>query len=620
MQPLCRTVFAPRDAFKTHKTQMTTAPSQPIKSSLVAAADRLDVSEETAVSGTPRSIPALRAGGGRLFGVAACLALTVWAVGFEHLNDPARMPLFFFFSCLSLLSVLLPASGPRGRRVGLIPAVGLAALLLLPPLVALLPLLLANTAYALSRDTSLLRRGVYERGLWLLLAVLAGGLAHSVLNRPLRWDAPSTLPELALATLAYSGVYVLGSLTSLGRHLGAERTVRRHAWANWRLEAMTLAVTAPVAVLMALSYPSLGLTGVGGAASLLALTLVVAHFGFEVAGLRDQVRAMEKISALSVSQTRAPKVVERFLHLSAGLVSCDRVALWLTDDSHTRLDRMTASPDLPAALPLSVRFGEGLVGRVAERRMPLFVRDGARDPRLTPEEQRCQADSFSMMLLPLVAGDETVGVVQFERDAPSVFTGRDLARVRALANQTAATIANVHSHRDVYNQAVTDGLTGLYNRRHMQEVLLDERRRAHRYGHPLSVIMLDVDNFKTYNDTYGHVQGDVLLRMAAAILRESMRGVDTVGRYGGEEFIIVLPETPAAEAYQAAERLRLAVARTIFPGFPSDPDLVVFKTISLGVATFPDCTDDTQALVTLADNALYRAKHGGRNQTVMADT
>lgn len=589
-------------------------PSEPTQAPAVDTTTRLNSSD----SAPPET---RRAYGGRLVGVAACFALTAWATAFEHLNDPALLPLFLFFVGLSLLSVLLPASGPRGRRVGLIPAVGLAALLLLPPLVALLPLLLANTAYAFSRDTPLGRRGAYERSLWLILAVLTGGLVHSVLHGAHSRDAPRAPLELVLVTLTYGGVYVLGSLIGLGKHRGAGRAVRRHAWAGWHLEAVTLAVTAPVAVLMALSYPTLGLTGVGGAAALLALMLVIAYFGFEVAGLRDQVRAMEKISAMSVSQTSTPKVIERFLQLVSGLVSCDRAVLWLTDDSHTRLERMTTGPgasESPVLPVASVRFGEGLVGRVAERRAPLLVRDGARDPRLTPSEQHRRTGPFSMMLLPLVAGNETVGVVQFERDAPGVFTDRDLARVRALANQTAAALANIHSHRDVYNQAITDGLTGLYNRRHMQEVLLDERRRAHRYGHPLSVIMLDVDSFKTYNDTYGHVQGDVLLRMAAHILRGSVRDVDIVGRYGGEEFIIVLPETPSAEAYQAAERLRLAVARTVFPGFPTNPDLAVFKTISLGVATFPDATDDTQALVTLADDALYRAKRGGRNQTVMA--
>ena len=296
--------------------------------------------------------------------------------------------------------------------------------------------------------------------------------------------------------------------------------MRRHAWSNWRLEAATVAVTAPVAVLMALSYPTLHLAGVAGTATLLALTLIVAHFGFEVALLRDQVRAMEKISAVTVAQTSAVKVGARFGQLSGTLVSHDRAVLWLTDDSHTRLERVRSVFPRPTPLPpggadagaagretVSIRFGEGLVGRIAERKKPLIVRDGAHDPRLTLEEQRRQSSSFSMMLLPLVAGDETLGVVQFERDAPGTFTRREQSRLRALASQTAATLANIRAHQDVYNQAVTDGLTGLFNRRHMQGVLLDERRRAERYSHALSVIMLDVDSFKTYNDTYGHVQG-----------------------------------------------------------------------------------------------------------------
>jgi len=596
---------------------MITAPSQPNSTQPITTAARLDTAEGFAMPDGRRR--AALQDTGRVLGVVACAGLIAWTIVFEHLTDPALLPLFVFFTCLSLLAVLLPASGPRGRRVGLLPSVGLAALLLLPPLAALLPLLLANTAYAFSRELPLTRRGAYERGLWLVAATLAGGVLHSLLHESRAWNAPHTPPELALVALAYGGVYVLGSLFGLGKRRNAGRPARRHAWMNWRLEAATLAATAPVAILMALSYPRLGMTGVGGAAVLFALLLVVAHFGFEVACLHEQVRAMEKISAVSVSQTSTPKVIERFLHLSGGLVSCDRAALWLTDDSHTRLEWMTSAPARPDAPAVSVRFGEGLVGRVAESKEPRIVRDGARDPRLAAEEQhRRQPDSFSLMLLPLVAGNETVGVIQFERDAPGAFTDRDLARVRALANQTAATIANVLSHQDVYNRAVTDGLTELYNRRHMQEVLLDERRRAHRYGHPLSVIMLDVDSFKTYNDTYGHVQGDVLLRMMAAILRENVRGVDILGRYGGEEFIIVLPETPATDAYRTAERLRQAVAAAVFPGFPTDPDLAVFKTISLGVATFPDSTDDPQALVTLADNALYRAKHGGRNQTVVA--
>ncbi len=583
--------------------------------------------EETAIlspddalaSPEPSSEPGRAASSGdsiaRVGGIVACAAAALWVLGEQSLHAPNSAPLFGFFCLLSLLAVLLPATGPRGQRIGLLPAVGLSAILLLPPFLALLPLLLANTAFAFTRDLPRVRRAIYERSVWLGLAMLTGGGLHALVHPNFALSTtPHTPLRLGLVSLTYGAVYIGGRLAGLTHHFHAARTVRRHVWAGWKLEAVTLAATAPLALLMALSYPASGLAGTAGAALLLVLMLVVAHFGFETAGLREQVRAMEKISAVSVSQTSLPKVIERFLTLSGGLVSNDRASFWLTDDSQTRLERVhsTGSTD-----PASVRFGEGLVGRVAERRTPWIVRDGLNDPRLTPEELN-GGPPCSLLLLPLVAGDQTLGVARFERDAPGAFTSREMARVRALAAQAAATLANVLSHQNIYNQAVTDGLTGLFNRRYMQSALVDERRRAQRYGHPLSVVMLDVDGFKGYNDTYGHVQGDVLLKQMAAILQGSVRDVDVVGRYGGEEFIIVMPETPSREAYQTAERLRLAVARTVFPGFAHDLELAVYKTISLGVATFPDDTDDTHALVNLADGALYRAKHGGRNQTVLA--
>ncbi len=554
----------------------------------------------------------------RVGGIVACAATALWALSEQMLHTPSphtpsSAPLFAFFCLLSLLAVLLPATGPRGQRVGLLPAVGLSAALLLPPILALLPLLLANTAYAFTRDLPRVRRAIYERGVWLGLAALTAGGLHTLMHPALSATAHTPL-DLLLVSLTYGAVYIGGRLGGMTLHFHAARTVRRHVWVNWKLEAATLAAAAPLALLMALSYPASGLLGTAGAAVLLVLLLVVAHFGFETAILREQVRAMEKISALSVAQTSLPKVIERFLTLGGGLVPSDRASFWLTDDSQTLLERIYSTG---GAAPASVRFGEGLVGRAAERRTPCLVRDGLNDPRRAQEEVQT-GPPCSLLLLPLVAGEETLGVARFERDAPGAFTPRELTRLRALAAQTAATLANVLSHQNIYNQAVTDGLTGLYNRRYVQSALVEERRRAQRYGHPLSVVMLDVDSFKSYNDTYGHVQGDVLLKKMASILQGSVRDVDIVGRYGGEEFIIVMPETPSREAYQIAERLRQAVARTVFPGFAHDPELAVYKTISLGVATFPDDTDDTHALVNLADGALYRAKHGGRNQTVLA--
>ncbi len=548
-------------------------------------------------------------------GIAACGGMFAAVCLFHFWIGLHSLPLFLFLSALALLAVLLPVAGPRGLRVGLLPAVGLAGLLLLPPGLALVPILLANTAFALTRPLPLSRRMAHERGASLGLALLAGGLAAFYAK-----GGDGSL----LAAAVYAFVFLASRLLFTQRLPGA-RAGRGGTQQGWQVEAATLAASAPTALLMAAAFPRFGLTGLSGLAALFVLLGVVAHLGFEAAALRDQVRAMETLSAVTVSQTSPTRVTSQFLHLSRKLVPCDRLVLWLTDESDMRLKR--AAPgggqgveDVGEAVQ-SVRFGEGLAGRTAERRKPLFVRDGACDPRSVAEEQPEAGRrelSFALLLVPLVAGNRALGVIQFERDAPGTFTRRDLSRIRALASQAAATLANVHAHRDIYSQAVTDALTGLHNRRHMQTVLADECRRAQRYGHPLSVIMLDVDGFKSYNDTYGHVQGDALLRMLAGILQASVRGVDSVGRFGGEEFVVVLPETPAGEAYQAAERLRLAVARASFPGHAGAPGIAVCKTISLGTATFPDITEDVEALVTLADGALYRAKRGGRNQTIQA--
>jgi len=166
--------------------------------------------------------------------------------------------------------------------------------------------------------------------------------------------------------------------------------------------------------------------------------------------------------------------------------------------------------------------------------------------------------------------------------------------------------------------ARTDGLTGLHNHRAFQEALSFELERARRTQRPLSLIMLDVDHFKAYNDTHGHPGGDSVLRLVAKLLKENLRTVDVIARYGGEEFVILLLETGGADAQLVAEKLRLAIANVDFEGAErSQPGGRL--TISLGLASFPLQATTGEALLALADAALYRAKHAGRNQ-VWRDT
>ena len=160
--------------------------------------------------------------------------------------------------------------------------------------------------------------------------------------------------------------------------------------------------------------------------------------------------------------------------------------------------------------------------------------------------------------------------------------------------------------------SITDGLTGLYNHRHFYLKIEEEMKRAERYGHPLSLIIADIDHFKHYNDTHGHPAGDALLKGISSCIKGNARGQDLVARYGGEEFSIILPETGKEAAVMVAERIRRCVSGQPFPY--KEPQPGGNLTISLGVATFPVDSGDVKGLVDMADSALYRAKEGGRNR------
>jgi two-component system, cell cycle response regulator len=163
--------------------------------------------------------------------------------------------------------------------------------------------------------------------------------------------------------------------------------------------------------------------------------------------------------------------------------------------------------------------------------------------------------------------------------------------------------------------SVTDGLTELFNHRHVHQLLREEFERSLRTGESIAVAMMDLDRFKAVNDTYGHPTGDVILYETARIIKETAREIDMPGRYGGEEFIAILPDTDEEAAEAFAERVRRAVEDHAF----RDGETEVRMTVSCGVASFPgDGVDRPEALLKAADEALYQAKHGGRNQVVRA--
>jgi len=176
-------------------------------------------------------------------------------------------------------------------------------------------------------------------------------------------------------------------------------------------------------------------------------------------------------------------------------------------------------------------------------------------------------------------------------------------------NQLALALRRVSLYREVEELSITDGLTGIYNRRHFTERSKQEFARAGNFKLNLSFLMLDIDYFKSYNDTFGHIVGDMLLRKVAEGLKAGLRQIDMYARWGGEEFCILLPDTPKDGAYQVAERLRSGVEQLNIKAYDEN-----FKvTISIGVASYPEDAKEYSLLVDKADEALYNAKKAGRN-------
>jgi diguanylate cyclase (GGDEF)-like protein len=246
----------------------------------------------------------------------------------------------------------------------------------------------------------------------------------------------------------------------------------------------------------------------------------------------------------------------------------------------------------------------------------------AAEAKVLETGEPCEAtvDDVAALSHPMRRGDDVharvSGVVSVaRRDRPFSVAERELFHY--LAEQAAVSIENVGLHETVERQAVTDELTGLFNRRRFQEAMATEVERSKRFGQPVGLVLLDLDDFKTVNDTYGHQQGDLVLREVARVLRETSREIDEPARYGGEELAVVLPGTDLEGAYNLAERVRAGIEELALPLL--DGDGVLRVTASFGVATLPGSADDMRELVAAADEALYRAKRAGKNRTVRAE-
>lgn len=256
---------------------------------------------------------------------------------------------------------------------------------------------------------------------------------------------------------------------------------------------------------------------------------------------------------------------------------------------------------------LRVKVGQGIIGHAALSRELVYVPDTKLDPRYI----QGTANGFSEVAIPLIVGDQLIGVLDVETSEERTLKAYDLDLLRSLASQIAMTIAHASHVTKACIEASTDGLTNVFNYRHFRNIFNQEFKRATRYERPLSLLMIDIDHFKFYNDVNGHLYGDDVLKTVANLIRQCCRDTDFVFRYGGEEFVVLLPETIPDQAHKIAERIRKKIAEYPFPNCNVQPGGAL--TVSIGIAGFPDDASGETELIAAADAALYSAKRSERN-------
>jgi diguanylate cyclase (GGDEF)-like protein len=320
---------------------------------------------------------------------------------------------------------------------------------------------------------------------------------------------------------------------------------------------------------------------------------------------RQQAEILHQMGVVLSSTLEQEQLLGLVLKYLMKLVACDSSSIMLIQGKKARVvaarGGLKSSHILPSEIDLP---GDSLFQEIVDGHRYILIQDAASDPRLNYLEGM---DSMrSCICVPLVAHSTTVGLLTVGSAQPDLFQEKDAALVQSFAGHVALALDNARLYREMRHSAHTDGLTGLYNRRYLHQELERELARSRRYGHPLSLIICDLDNFKKYNDQYGHLAGDDLLRELGDLMKSYIRKSDTAFRYGGEEFALILPHTDQHSAVILSERLREAISSKSF--MIREKLQIGHVTISIGVASCPEDATEVDSLINTADMALYEAK------------
>lgn len=538
--------------------------------------------------------------------VVWCLALIGLPVCWWLQPVPAIHPLpVSWLLLLTVLTMILPVGRLGTHRVRFGSAVVFYTMLLYGCAAAAVSLIAGAVSQILHRRE---RKDVAVYAPVLALSVMISGMFYHYGRRtynavPVSW---SDWMRLLVAAVLLLVVRVL-----LLWWCEEGRSVARRQVA--RAEAIVEGVTLPTVLAALLVQQQWGWLSVLPICSVAAVGLLAVRAIIHAHHAQRQVRALQMLHHRLIAHLHPDQLLQDLGEELRRLLVFDRLSLWSYARQQAHLQNVGVYPQQERAAFRAYMQVEGILGKTIDRKKPLVLTDGLR-ARLNEVAEHFHGH---LLIIPLAIREYPWGLLILERSAQrEPFVRADYETIQVLVDHLAILLENMRLYRQTAEMAVRDSLTGLLNRRRLHERLKEEISRSARYHHPLSLLMIDVDHFKRYNDTYGHQQGDELLRILAATLLQNVRQSDIVGRYGGEEFAVVLPETDKESAYILARRLCEVVADTPFPGYPGG--LPEQCTISIGVASYPDDALSLSELVAAADEALYRAKRSGRNRVVVA--
>jgi diguanylate cyclase (GGDEF)-like protein len=311
------------------------------------------------------------------------------------------------------------------------------------------------------------------------------------------------------------------------------------------------------------------------------------------------------------------KLISYFVNKIAELFRVNRVSFMLLDEAKQELSLQSSRGLDLKGDEIKIKLGEAFGGWVAKDGKPLLVKDvEAEFPELSKNRiSRYATKSF--IIVPVKIKDEVAGILNItDKKDKGEFSDDDLKIITLVSKYLALYIENLRLLEKNNNLSITDPLTNLFNHRYFQEQLLEEIYRAERYKHPLSLLMLDIDNFRQYNQTQGYSIGDSALKQIAIAIKENTRKVDIACRYGPEEFAIILPEINVKKAFLVAEKLREKIATAVFARDRESSFEITRLTVSIGVVGYRVGTNKEE-LIRRVESALVEAKQKGKNRVIV---